>query len=200
MRDAWRTLAAIATVVAFTGPAACGEVSRDSGGGQARDSAGTRVIELPEPEETPERVLALDTTWSARPALELGDLSDVDVTPNGGVLLLDRLAAQVIRLDAEGAVTARFGRAGAGPGEFDPRGLSVLVVTDSSVLVPDLFQQRVTELSLVLATSSEPGRTRSPAATRWTGGDTPKGDWRIGSSPSPATASCAGMEPSWTRS
>jgi hypothetical protein len=44
-------------------------------------------------------------------------------------------------------VEAVFGRTGQGPGEFGPQGLSTLVATDSSVIIPDLSLQRITEFS-----------------------------------------------------
>jgi hypothetical protein len=55
------------------------------------------------------------------------------------------MSAAVAVLSADGRPVAWIGRPGEGPGELSPSGLTQVLVTDSSVLVPDLFQQRISE-------------------------------------------------------
>jgi hypothetical protein len=106
-------------------------------------------VELPSwPAEEPVTELHLDPSWAPAEGLEIGDLGDIDVIPGVGILFLDELAVNVTVLSDEGEVLAVIGRAGQGPGEFDPQGLGRMVATDSSVFVPDLFLQRITEFSL----------------------------------------------------
>jgi len=113
------------------------------------DSAGVRIIDLP-PFSPQEQVtqLPIDSSWSPSAGIEIGDLRDMAVVPGRGLLLLDDLAVTVLFLSDAGELLARIGREGRGPGEFDPQGLSRIVATDSSVFVPDLFLQRLTEFSL----------------------------------------------------
>jgi hypothetical protein len=124
----------------------CGEARQIPESFVVRDSAGIRLIEVsgPVPDSS---VLELDPTWPATEISELGDLLDVAVRPDGTIVLLERFGAQVLVLDENGQELVRFGRPGDGPAEFNPQGLSVLVTTDSSILVPDLFQQRISKFS-----------------------------------------------------
>jgi hypothetical protein len=92
--------------------------------------------------------LTIDPSWTPAAGLEFGDLSDIDLVPGQGVLLLDELAVNVTVLSDSGDLLAVIGRVGQGPGEFDPQGLRRVVATDSSVFVPDLFLQRLTEFTL----------------------------------------------------
>jgi len=128
--------------------------------GVARDSAGVRIVELPPmaPGETVED-LVIDSAWTPASDIQIGDLSDIAVVADRGVLLLDVLALNVTFLSHSGEVLGVIGREGQGPGEFDPQGLGRIVCTDSSVFVPDLFLQRLTEFSLdgeVLGTRAFP--------------------------------------------
>lgn len=117
-------------------------------GGTIRDSAGIRVLELPAPDPGAPRRLALDPGWTPAGRLELGPEVALDVARGGRVVLLDGSAARVIVLSSSGTAEASFGRRGEGPGELDPRILRWVVATDSSVVVPDLYQQRVSEFTL----------------------------------------------------
>lgn len=126
-----------------------------------RDSAGIQLVELPNDGGEERAVtLVLDSTWDPAPGYEFGELLDIEVLADGRLALLDRLGARVLILSSAGVILAEFGRPGEGPGEFNTRGLSRLVATDSSVLVPDLFQQRISEFSLngdLMGTRTFPG-------------------------------------------
>jgi hypothetical protein len=117
--------------------------------GVARDSAGIRIVGLPDTDTNASPIaLSIDPSWAPAGELEIGDLLDIAVIPGRGVLLLDELAGSVTFLSDAGEVLSVLGRDGQGPGEFNPQGLSQIVATDSSVFVPDLFLQRLTEFSL----------------------------------------------------
>lgn len=135
-------------VVLLTLLLGCDSPGQEPSYGVARDSAGVRIVELPTwPADGPVTELSLDPSWAPSAGLEIGDLGDIDVVPGVGVLLLDELAVNVTVLSDAGDLLKVIGRAGQGPGEFDPQGLRTVVATDSSVFVPDLFLQRLTEFS-----------------------------------------------------
>jgi hypothetical protein len=133
--------------VAFLG--GCETQDQSSAAGVARDSAGVRIVELPSRAAgIAVTELSIDPSWAPASRLEIGNLIDLDLVPGRGVLLLDELRMSVIFVSDSGNVLAEIGRDGQGPGEFDPQGLSQIVATDSSVFVPDLFLQRLTEFGL----------------------------------------------------
>ncbi len=67
-------------------------------------------------------------------------IADIEVAPNGDILVLDMGDATVKRYDSKGRFLCAFGREGAGPGEFvRPTRLSV----DSLINVYDSSQNRV---------------------------------------------------------
>ena len=140
--------------------AGCESRGGDLSSGVARDSAGVRIVDLPSPPMSGEEtVLSIDPSWTPSAGLEIGKLIDVEVIPGRGVLLLDELAGNVSFISDSGGIIAVIGRRGEGPGEFDPQGLSQVIATDSSIFVPDLFLQRITEFDLngqVLDVSSFP--------------------------------------------
>ena len=148
----------------------CGDRSADGSQPVVRDSAGIRVIDLPPPSEgPPDVVLALDGHWIGGRGQEFGELEDVGVLQDGRVVLLDGLSARLTVLDADGNVDVGFGRQGAGPGEFNPLGLSRIVETDSSIVVPDAGLARITEFSLqgeLMGTYPLPGQGIYPLEWR----------------------------------
>ena len=128
---------------------ACEAHPRESTVGAARDSAGIRIVDLPDlGANLPEKELEVDPNWNPAEGLEIGDLIDLEVVPGRGILLLDELAETISFISETGDVLASIGRSGEGPGEFHPQGLSQVIATDSSVFVPDLFLQRITEFDL----------------------------------------------------
>ena len=126
------------------------EASRpESDRGVARDSAGSRIIALPDESSADGRLqLSVDTSWMPAVQLETGHLLDLELVADRGILLLDELAEKITLVSNSGESLATIGREGEGPGEFNPQGLSQVIATDSSVLVPDLFLQRLTEFRL----------------------------------------------------
>jgi hypothetical protein len=135
--------------LAFLFLGACGGQPDGSTVGTARDSAGVQIVDLPNlGASLPERELELDPTWHPAEGMEIGNLIDLDVVPDRGVLLLDELAGTIFFVSNSGEILASIGGEGEGPGEFNPQGLSQVIATDSSVFVPDLFLQRLTEFDL----------------------------------------------------
>lgn len=123
--------------------------------GTVTDSAGVRIVEWPAPLPPPTRTLTLDEGWMAGVEMEFGGLADVALLPGGDVAALDDMNVRIVVLDPSGGTRATMGGAGEGPGEFSAQGLSRVMATDSSLLVPDLQLQRITEFDLagaVLAT------------------------------------------------
>jgi len=71
-------------------------------------------------------------------ALTFGSISDVEVRPDGTLLIADQLAARVVHVSPEGTVIATFGRSGSGPGEFvGPVDLALLPGDEYAVLDVD---------------------------------------------------------------
>lgn len=113
------------------------------------DSAGIRVVDLTGVPTIPTRAVGVDEGWLESFDLDVGRLGDVVPLAEGGAVILDEMAGTVFVLDAEGRVVLEFGRLGEGPGEFSPHGgISRVLVTDSSFLVPDIQLQRITEFSI----------------------------------------------------
>ncbi|MFH1764692.1 MAG: hypothetical protein ABIF09_10915 [Gemmatimonadota bacterium] len=127
----------------------CQAQDGDGTAGVARDSAGVTIIDLPNPAVYgADTELLIDPTWNPSEGLEIGSLIDVGVVQDRGTLLLDELAGNVSYISDSGDLLALIGHEGEGPGEFNPQGLSQVVATDSSVFIPDLFLQRLTEFDL----------------------------------------------------
>lgn len=57
-------------------------------------------------------------TMPRHPDVMIGQVTDLDVLPDGGVVVLDQLSHAVLVFDAAGALRATLGREGAGPGEL----------------------------------------------------------------------------------
>ena len=125
----------------------CGSADSAPGPAVVRDSAGVHITELT---GRPGSILAAgpDSGWDPAPGHEFGDLVDVDVLPDGRAVMLDRLNAQVLVESLGSDTLVRIGGPGSGPGEFSPEGLGTVVVLDSTIVVPDLMQQRFTIFGL----------------------------------------------------
>ena len=117
--------------------------------GTVRDSAGISLVDIPPDSEAgPVVTLAIDSSWEATVDLEFEELTDVLVSQDDRLFFLDAVAARVHARSASDGRWTVFGRHGDGPGEFSSRSmLGPLLATDSSILVPDLDLQRITEFS-----------------------------------------------------
>ncbi len=139
------TVLAASTFAAVWCGAGCNSDEPAAAGTVVRDSAGV-TLAIVEPARPPDVTLSIDESW-APSAGDLGDVRDVAALEDGRVAVLDGFDGTVTLLAPDGSIEARFGGAGEGPGEFSPQGLTAILWTGSSFLVPDLLQQRVTEFS-----------------------------------------------------
>lgn len=81
--------------------------------------------------------------------LEFGQIADIAVVGGTNILVLDRTNATVRVFDHSGKPIRQIGRLGRGPGEFYPGGLDQIVaVDDTSFIVPDISNHRVSHFSL----------------------------------------------------
>jgi hypothetical protein len=90
------------------------------------------------------RVQALEAAEAARSAsaVEFSEITDVGVDSRGRIYAGDRLG-EIVVLDAAGKLVRRFGRVGAGPGEFQGIG-TVHLLPGDSLYVYDGAAQRAT--------------------------------------------------------
>ena len=63
------------------------------------------------------------------------DVSDLDVTDNGNVVVLEARQSRVYIYDSLGKSLRKFGRAGGGPGEFQTTAILSLAVTSDTIFV-----------------------------------------------------------------
>lgn len=117
--------------------------------GSVVDSAGTQVVHNPA-----EGLWTEETRWTYReelrigaldgsPELQFGQISGVDVSPEGEILVLDAQAQEVRVFGPDGAYLRTLGEAGSGPGELGPGAAGVFLAPDGSVRVVDPLNQRV---------------------------------------------------------
>lgn len=126
----------------------CGASEPPAAGGTVRDSAGIAIIELAAATPTGHEIEVFDDPgFELPPGVEFGQVADISVG-DGIVAVLDRLEAAVTTLDSTGSLIARYGQEGAGAGEFDPRGLASVVMSDGAVWVPDVASERLTRFAV----------------------------------------------------
>lgn len=91
-----------------------------------------------------ERLLSLGGDQAGREAA-FADVADIAASPSGEVYVLDAGDKSVRVFSPTGRLVRRFGREGAGPGEFN---LPISLRVDSLVAVSDLGQQRMSYFTL----------------------------------------------------
>jgi len=82
-------------------------------------------------------------TVAGDPELQFGQITGLDVAPDGTVYVLDMQARELRAYDAQGNYVRTFGGPGAGPGELSPQALGVFVDPAGDLLAIDLGNQRV---------------------------------------------------------
>lgn len=112
-----------------------------------RDSAGVRVLMAGSTQSHADTLRLVARPFSKK-LPDFGDIRDVAMGPAGRLVVLDPTGPEVVVLDSIGAEESRFGGDGDGPGEFRAAGLTDLVVTGDTIVVPDLAAQRVTLFSM----------------------------------------------------
>ncbi|TVR59273.1 MAG: hypothetical protein EA422_15260 [Gemmatimonadales bacterium] len=128
--------------------AACDPGTDSAWSGVVSDSAGIRVVDFAGPIDLAFRELHVDEGWDPGEGLDFGRVVDLEVLGQGRVAVLDAMSAEVFLLDGESGLIAVLGGPGEGPGEFSPNGLISVTRSDSSIVVPDLQLQRVSEFGL----------------------------------------------------
>lgn len=145
--------------------AACGGET-DEPAVTVTDSAGVEIVTLPGADRPLE--------WSVEKTVEIHgvegddepgffDVADLTVLEDGRIAVLDRLGKQVVLFDQQGAFLTRYGREGAGPGEFQYP-VRMAARPGGGVLVHDIMNRRMELFDSTLAhEGSEPvtGRIRS---------------------------------------
>ena len=124
---------------------ACDPGADAASSGVVSDSAGVRIVEFVRPVDLPSRELHVDEGWDLGERRDFGRLVDLEVLGERHVAVLDALSAEVLLLDGETGLITVLGGPGEGPGEFSPNGLVSVTKSDSSIVVPDLQLQRVSE-------------------------------------------------------
>jgi hypothetical protein len=173
-RPANRSSLRVVAVCSLLAGVGCGEEPPFEGAsGLVRDSAGIRMVELSGSPAASTRLLRIDQGWLEEFDLEVGRIGDVAPLPGGGAVMADEMTGAISVLGPRGELRLQFGRLGEGPGEFSPHGgVRWLVTSDSSVMVPDIQLQRITEFSLVgevLAIHPMPGS--APGSAPGSGSD-----------------------------
>lgn len=122
------------------------------GRAEVTDSAGVALVQLSGPD--------VPLGWTARrmtvipPAEEDGEgffeVTDVDVTPEGGIVVLDRLGKKVLIFDEDGGLVAQYGREGSGPGEFQYP-TELFVAPNGEIGVFDFMNRRVERFDSTLS-------------------------------------------------
>lgn len=132
------------------GLAAC-TAGGDAGdwGGSVRDSAGIQLVENPA-----EGIWGPGDAWSVSEAFRIGAdtmdvpyqfgrITDIAVTSDGSIFVLDGIAAEVRVFDQAGVHLRTFGGQGGGPGEFTRVAAGVFLVNDEQLVIPDLGNSRI---------------------------------------------------------
>lgn len=136
--------------------AACGGEPGSSAGwsGTVEDSAGVQIVRNPS-----EAVWSADEAWGFEEVVtigtaagdadyQFGQISGLDATSDGRILVLDNQAQHVKVFSPDGLYERTIGKAGSGPGEFGPGAAMLMVGAGDTVIVPDAGNQRVNILLL----------------------------------------------------
>ena len=82
------------------------------------------------------------------PDYQFGQITGLDATSDGRILVLDSQAQHVKVFSSDGTFLRTIGKAGSGPGEFGPGAAMLMVGTADTVIVPDAGNQRVNVILL----------------------------------------------------
>jgi hypothetical protein len=126
---------------------AAGMIHGGVGLGVARDLVldGAGAVLVLDPDHA--RILRYDGVTSAIPLPPLRAPWGLAVRPGGGAFVVDREGHEVVAVSAAGAVVARFGRFGRGPGQLrNPE--HVLVAPSGSLWVADAGNHRIEEFTV----------------------------------------------------
>lgn len=149
----------IAWIPALCLAAACGEAGGGAQwAGTIEDSAGVQLVRnsvepMYEGEVWSfEEVLTVGEA-AGDPDYQFGQISGLDVTSDGRILVLDQQAGHIKVFSPDGVFERTIGQSGSGPGELGPQAAMLMVGRGDTVLVPDGGNQRV---NLFFLDDSEP--------------------------------------------
>ena len=147
MRQAFSTLT-VALIGATLALAGCGEGREWQG--TVTDSAGVQIVTStgdglwgPGEAWSVEQDLRIGTA-EGQPEYQFGQIAGIDVGSDGRVYVYDQQAREVRVFSPDGEFVTAMGQAGSGPGELSQAAGPVFVSQGDTVVVPDMFQQRIT--------------------------------------------------------
>jgi hypothetical protein len=150
--QSFRPLMALSVVL---GAATC--VPADTGpewGGSVVDSAGVRMVHNPatglwgpgyEWVIIEGLTIGSDTMDTA---YQFGRVTDLAVTDDGAIVVLDAMASEVRIFDQEGVHLRTFGQPGEGPGEFSRSAAAVFLMDEGHLAIPDMGNSRISSFGL----------------------------------------------------
>lgn len=120
-----------------------------------RDSSGVTLVSNPGSDEP------LSWRWEEVleiPPAEEGDdgffeATDVTVTDDGSIAVMDRMGKKVVLFDTEGELLRQYGREGSGPGEFQYP-LVITPIPEGGVAVFDMMNRRLERFDSLLEPTS----------------------------------------------
>jgi hypothetical protein len=136
---------AAAALLALT---ACGGGDADWTG-TVRDSAGIAIVENPatglwDADDAPAITQEVDIgTADGPPETQFGMITGITTDSEGRIYVLDQQAKKVRAFEADGRFIREMGGEGSGPGEMSQGAAGLLRLAGDTLIVADLFQQRV---------------------------------------------------------
>ncbi len=128
---------------------ACGADSAEWQG-TVTDSAGIQIVMNPETGVwrgdggwTVEQELIIGSA-AGQPEYQFGQISGLDVGPDGRIYVIDQQAREVRVFGPDGEFIRTMGQAGSGPGELSQAAGPIFIAAGDTVVVPDMMQQRIT--------------------------------------------------------
>jgi len=123
-------------------------------GGSVRDSAGVRMVHSPA-----SGLWRAGEGWTIREGLTIGSdtldatyqfgrVTDLAVTPEGMIVVLDAMVSEVKIFDSEGVHQRTFGRRGKGPGEFSRSAAAVFLMDEDYLAIPDMGNSRINSFGI----------------------------------------------------
>jgi hypothetical protein len=121
--------------------------------GTVADSAGIVVVANPDHGLWPE-----DEKWTVEedlrigafggdPDYQFGQVGSIVVSSTGEILVSDRQAVEVRVFSAAGRLLRTVGSPGAGPDQFGPGTLEIMISAGDTLLVPDVANRRITRFA-----------------------------------------------------
>lgn len=121
------------------------ETARPSDSAITSDSAGVRFVSLPPFDRETPSTNSLTELYSTKDDLELFWVAGAVFLPDGSLAIANSGSFEILFVDEEKGLIRRFGRKGAGPGEFGAVS-NLGLTTDGKVWVYDRLRGRLTQI------------------------------------------------------